>query len=309
MKPGTLLICLYDDWTSAEVLLAAIDREFSQRGWNWRVLLIDDGSRLPRPAGFPGAGSSFSAVEIVVLRRNVGHQKAIATGLCHLCATRAGAPVVVMDGDGEDRPEDLVRLVEAAEASGEAAIIFAERTRRMEGALFRFLYLIYRLLHEGLTGYAIRFGNFSLIPAGLVPRLVVDPNLWLHYAATAVSGGVPYTTIPTSRGRRIAGESKLGFTGLVRHGLTALCCYDRLIGARLMAMGAVVGAATLLLAWGGDFGRGATWLRAGFVGLVGVDFLLVVLILIAFFVRRKKAHLAPPLQDYAGLIREVDRVS
>jgi hypothetical protein len=221
-----------------------------------------------------------------------------------------------MDGDGEDRPEDLVRLIEAAAAPGFSAIIFAERTRRLEGPTFRFLYLIYRLLHFVLTGYTIRFGNFSIIPGSLLEGLTVDPNLWLHYAASAVSGGVPYTTIPTSRGRRIEGRSKLGLSGLVRHGLTALCCYDRVMSVRLMVGAAVLNAAILIFVLAGALLEmylplalpRPLVLEGGLVGFLCADVLLAVSLGAVFLIRQRKSILTPPLQEYRGLIERIDKI-
>jgi len=179
---------MYNDWASAEALFKAVELEFSRREWNFELVLVDDGSREGRPPDFLNSLLSFKSVEVVALRRNIGHQRAIAIGLSHIFETKKTETVVVMDADGEDRPEDLVRLVEAHSALPQKKIIFAERTRRSEGAMFRFLYQIYRTLHSSLTGYKIRFGNFSIIPRKLLGSLVVDPNLWLHFAATVVSG-------------------------------------------------------------------------------------------------------------------------
>ena len=234
MKSGIIIACLYNDWASAEVLFKAVDLEFSRRDWNWQLVLVDDGSREGRPPDFLNSLSSFTSKEIVVLRRNVGHQRAIAIGLSHIFETKKAETVVVMDADGEDRPEDLVRLVEAHSTLPQEKIIFAERTRRSEGAIFGFLYQIYRTLHFSLTGYKIRFGNFSIIPRKLLGCLVVDPNLWLHFAATVVSGHIPYTTIPSHRGVRLYGKSKLNFTSLVIHGLAAISCYNEIVGVRLI---------------------------------------------------------------------------
>ena len=116
----------------------------------------------------------------------------------------------------------------------EAKSYFAERSKRSEGALFRVLYQVYRTLHLLLTGYGIRFGNFSIIPPKLLGALVIDPNLWLHYAATVVSARIPYTTIPTNRGVRLHGKSKLNLTAMVIHGLAAITCYSEIVGLRLI---------------------------------------------------------------------------
>jgi polyisoprenyl-phosphate glycosyltransferase len=316
MKSGVILSCLYNDWASAEVLFQTIDREFSQREWTWQLVLVDDGSYEARPPDFLNSLVSFSSVEIIVLRRNVGHQRAIAIGLSQIFETKNAEAVVVMDADGEDRPEDLARLIEAYSASRQEKIIFAERTQRSEGALFRFLYQIYRALHFSLTGYGIRFGNFSIMPRKLVGCLVVDPNLWLHFAATVVSSHIPYTTIPTQRGLRLHGKSKLNFTSLVIHGLAAISCYNELVGVRLIFCSLGLSALILILIVGVVIERIATpWAIPGWAtSAIGISCVLllqtflIVLAFIAMAISSRKSQFFFPLQQYKLLIDEVHRI-
>jgi hypothetical protein len=316
MKSGVILTCVYNDWTSAQVLFRAIDLEFSRRGWNWELVLVDDGSRESMPPDFLKSLMSFSSMEIVVLRRNVGHQRAIAIGLSHIFETKKTEAVVVMDADGEDRPEDLIRLIEAQSALTQPKIIFAERTQRSEGTMFRFLYQIYRALHFSLTGYKIRFGNFSIVPRILLRCLVVDPNLWLHFAATVVSGHVPYTTIPTQRGVRLHGKSKLNFTSLVIHGLAAISCYNEIVGVRLIFCSLGLSFLILMLIVGVLIVRMATpWAMPGWatsaIGLSCVLLLqafVIVLAFIAIAISSRKSHFFFPLQQYNILIDDVYRI-
>jgi hypothetical protein len=316
MKSGTILACVYNDWESAEALFKTIDGEFGQREWHWNLVIVDDGSRDARPVGFLGSLKSFTSVEIVVLRRNVGHQRAIAIGLSHVYETKGSDAVVVMDADGEDRPEDVVRMADAYSALPDKMIIFAERTRRSEGALFRFLYAIYRTLHFWLTGYKIRFGNFSIIPPKLLGGLVVDPNLWLHYAATVVASRMPYTTITSQRGVRLHGESKLNFTALVIHGLAAISCYNEIVGVRLIFCAVGFSAVILLLiSWVVIERLTTPWAIPGWatsaVGLSCVmllQVLLIVMVFIAMAISNRKSHFFFPLEQYKILIAEVDQV-
>ncbi|HEV3272113.1 MAG TPA: glycosyltransferase [Candidatus Methylacidiphilales bacterium] len=316
MKSGVILTCVYNDWESAEVLFKAIDAEFARREWHWQLVIVDDGSLEARPPGFLNSLASFSSVEVVVLRRNVGHQRAIAIGLSQIFEVNKAEAVVVMDADGEDRPEDLIRLIEAHSTLSQQKIVFAERTQRSESALFRFLYHIYRTLHFLLTGYKIRFGNFSIVPRKLLGCLVVDPNLWLHFAATVVSGRTPYTTIPTIRGVRIHGKSKLNFTSLVIHGLAAISCYNEIVGVRLIFFAVGLSSIIFVLIVGVVIVRIATpWAIPGWassvVGIFSVLLLqtfLIVLAFIAIAIGSRKSHFFFPLQQYKILIDEIHRI-
>jgi polyisoprenyl-phosphate glycosyltransferase len=129
------------------------------------ILLVDDGSTVPTPEKFgDGKYSSIESIDVLHLRRNVGHQRAIAVGLCYIEANCPCHHVVIMDCDGEDDPRDVPRLIRECLAHKEQKIIFAMRTRRSESLAFKFFYSLYRLSHFLLTGIPVRVGNFSVVP-------------------------------------------------------------------------------------------------------------------------------------------------
>jgi len=314
IKPSVILSCLYDDWASASDLFRLIDRDLLERRWSVQLVLVDDGSLEDCPAGFlEGLTGGFSSVEVIRLRRNVGHQRAIAIGLSHIFESKQVESVAIMDCDGEDRPEDLFRLLDAYNALPRPKIIFAERTRRSETALFRFLYQIYCTLHFFLTGYRIRFGNFSIVPYRSLGCLVVDPNLWIHFAATVVAGQVPFTTIPTQRGTRLHGKSKLNFTRLVIHGLAAISCYNEIVGVRLVFCALGLSTALFLLILAVIIVRVATpWAVPGWAsyttGILSIMFtqiLLIVLALVVIAISSRKAQFFFPVQQYKFLIDDI----
>jgi hypothetical protein len=242
-----VLIPVFNDWPSVARLLIELDRVLDHAGRDARILLVDDGSSdAPIADLAPPAPARLQEIEVLQLRRNVGHQRAIAIGLSHTEAAIACETVVVMDGDGEDRPEDVPRLVDALERSGGRLIIFAERLRRSEGLLFATMYALYRWLHLLLTGERVRFGNFSAIPSPVLGRLVAMSELWNHYAAAVIKSRVPYATIVTTRGVRYAGATKMNSVALVAHGLSAMSVFGDWIGVRLLA--ATLGAAGVVFA-------------------------------------------------------------
>ena len=313
MKSVTILSCVYNDWASAEDLFRAIDQQFSQRDWNAHLVLVDDGSTETQPFDFLALLQRFAGVEIVSLRRNVGHQRAIAIGLSYLAETRKNEPVVVMDADGQDQPEDVVRLVEAYDRGARDKIIFAERSKRSESTTFQVLYRAYRALHLILTGYGIRFGNFSIIAPKLIGALVVDPNLWLHYAATVVSARLPYSTIPTQRGVRLHGTSKLNLTAMIIHGLAAISCYSEIVGLRLiLGTFLLIIAISLVIVGALAVRLATTWAIPGWttsvMGISAILLLQSLLIMLAFIavaIGGRKSNFFFPLQQYRVFIDEV----
>jgi len=234
-----ILSCVFNDWESAQELLVLLNTELSGAAITADVLLVDDGSTQSRPDQLHTKNlSALRSVQVLPLRNNMGHQRAIAIGLSYIYEKKPCDAVVVMDSDGEDEPADVVRLVRALQAQPDK-IIFAERTNRSEGIIFTLFYHIYRWFFSKLTGQKIRFGNFSILPYAILGKCVVDMNLWNHYAAAIAGSKIKYDAIPSKRGKRLYGKSKLNFTALVIHGLSAMSCYNEIIAARLLFMSLV----------------------------------------------------------------------
>ncbi len=157
-SPTLTLLPVYDDWEVLTLLLAQLDEQFLSSGRRTSVLVVNDGSRTThalRDCKF----RALDSVEILHLRRNVGHQRAIALGLAYIEANIACDTVVVMDADGEDTPADALRMLERSAAEGGTKAVFAMRENRSEGPVFRLFYIIYRSVFRVLTGQRIRFGD------------------------------------------------------------------------------------------------------------------------------------------------------
>ncbi len=227
-----ILTPVFNDWESASRLLAELD--ISLAGEDFQVLIVDDGSPLPLPAGFPNrALANAAAVDILRLHRNLGHQRAIATGLVYIHQNMQCEAVVVMDADGEDKPQDVPKLLNRFRQLDGRSIVFAARAKRLESLPFRFFYHTYRLVHRILTGDPVRVGNFSVVPAAALSQLAVIPEIWNHYAASVIRCRLSHDSIPIARGRRYTGESKMRPVGLLLHGLSAMFVYAEIVGARL----------------------------------------------------------------------------
>jgi hypothetical protein len=138
-----------------------------------------------------------------------------------------------MDCDGEDAPEHIPMLL-AAHRRDPDAIIVARRARRSEGFAFRLLYRLYKLIFRLLIGSPITFGNFALIPASRLKRLLVMPELWNHLAATYIKSRVPLRSVLLPRGQRYAGVSRMNWPGLIVHGLSAIAVFSDLLVARVL---------------------------------------------------------------------------
>ncbi len=187
--------------------------------------------------------------QILRLRRNLGHQRAIAIGLTHIEQSCPCDAVLVMDGDGEDTPEGALQLLQAF--NGHFAL-FAKRSRRTESLVFRLFYQLYKALHLLLTGVRVEVGNFSILPARHLKTLVVMSELWNHYAAAMIRSGLPLAALPIPRGHRISGTSRMNVVALAAHGMSAISVYGDIVGVRLLfasMTGLLIAFLAILAAW------------------------------------------------------------
>ena len=239
-----IMIPVYNDWAALGKLLGLLDGTLARAGLKADVLIVDDGSSQPRaPDLIDGPFNAIGKVDVLRLRRNLGNQRAIAIGLAYVEANIPCRAVVLMDGDGEDAPEDVPRLLARFQQEMGQAIVFAERTRRSESLSFRLFYQLYRAIHLVLTGVSVRVGNFSVVPRERLTSLVAVSELWNHYAAAVFASRQPFVMIPTHRARRLDGRSTMNFTRLVIHGLSALSVFSDVIGVRM-----VIAASLLIVA-------------------------------------------------------------
>jgi hypothetical protein len=187
------------------------------------IVAIEDGSvRGPLPAtAISDAGLSG---EVINLARNMGHQRAIAVGIAYVAAHLNADAVVIMDSDGEDRPDSIGPLLEELR-TGKVDAVMAERRKRSETLRFRTFYVVYRFLFKLMTGRVIRFGNFTALSMRAVKRLAAMQELWVHLASSLMVSRLRVGKVPTDRGIRYAGRSQMNFVSLALHGLRSIMVF------------------------------------------------------------------------------------
>ena len=215
-----------------------------------------------------------------------------------------------MDADGEDKPEDVPLLIQKFLEEQGRFLIFARRMRRSANAIFRLFYFLYRWGHRILTGIPVQVGNFSILSANHLQTLVVVSDTWNHYAASVFKSRLPHTSVPLSRGKRLAGESKMNFIALVLHGLSAISVFAEIVGVRLtlailVAVSLLVTSmiAVPLIAWGAGFAIPHWAAASGGVLLVIVLQMLTVAFGLTFLVLFNRNNLSfLPLRDFRYFI-------
>lgn len=233
---------VYEDTEASSRLFKELYAVF---GGQVSVVAVDDGSvREPvDPANLSAAGVAGAVVR---LRRNVGHQRAIAIGLSYVANEIADADtIVVMDSDGEDTPQTVVELLTLLERDN-VDVVVAERRSRVETFRFRVFYQVYKRLFQLLSGRKISFGNFMAMKPAAARRLAAMQELWIHVAASVLTSKLRVAICPLDRGSRYAGQSKMNFVGLALHGFRGLMVFADDVLVRVGIASTAVAALSLL---------------------------------------------------------------
>ena len=243
---GPIRLCLvtpvFNDWASLAKLLAELDQTLQSHGAIVDVIAVNDASTTAVEGELSKGleAKTIQSVTILDVKTNVGHQFAMALGLQHAAENATFDAVIVMDADGEDRPSDVIKLLQIWRANPRSLVV-ARRTKRSESIAFRMCYMLYRFVFRILTGRAIAFGNFLIVPTALLPAVVSRPELVNHVAATLLRTRLPIVNVPTERGRRYTGSSQMNISALVLHALGALSVFSDILFSRLLIVSSLFG--------------------------------------------------------------------
>jgi hypothetical protein len=228
------VIPVFNDWESFDILMGHLEnlQAFHSGHYDFHIVAANDGSTEE-----PETDIKLYKLPVTVLnlKINIGHQRAIAVGLQYVYNEIADCDyVVVLDSDGEDKPDDISVLIEKTMAEDSTKIIFAQRKKRQESWLFKLGYFFYKYIFYFLTGQKISFGNFSIIPRKLLGKVVHQNNIWNHYSGGIIQSKIPYDKVLINRGKRYKGVSKMNFNSLIIHGLSSIAVYFDFLSLRIL---------------------------------------------------------------------------
>lgn len=238
-----IVIPVLNDWMSLDSLIKKLHDQAERNRLNLHIFVVDDGSS-EQPPCLLGRGRAHVVIQLIRLASNLGHQRAIAVGLVMASSVEDIEAVVVMDADGEDRPEDVPRLL-AAWGEDPNLIVVAQRTFR-ESLVFKLFYLLYKLLFRIATGQRIDFGNFCLIPRAALFALTYNPAIWNNLAAAITRSTIRRKALPLARGVRFAGRSRMNFQSLLVHGVSAMAVYAEYVLLRLLIASGILAALAVI---------------------------------------------------------------
>jgi hypothetical protein len=223
MKKFVILIPIYNDWKSIYKLLENIDLQIADWDAEISVLIFNDASTDEKPVRDFNF-KKIKSVRIVNMKENRGHARCNAVGLKHIFANEEFDYVIPMDGDGEDRPEEIKKLVDNLNYHPDKPIV-GERIKRSEGIFFKFCYFIHKLITFTFTGQSIKYGNYTCLPKTIVEKMINEKATWSSFSGSLAKVAKDRASIPSERGTRYFGPSKMSFKNLLIHSLSIITVF------------------------------------------------------------------------------------
>ena len=223
MKKFIILIPIYNDWKSVFQLLENIDLQIAKWDAEVLVLIINDGSTEERTVT-ELSFKNIKTVRVMNMKQNQGHARCNAAGLKYLTEKEDFDYVILMDGDGEDRPEELTSLFNKSKENP-LKTVTANRIKRSEGSFFKLLYECHKILTYVFTGKLIKFGNYSCLPKEDAARLVKEACIWSSFSGSVTKIISDRVSVPSIRGKRYFGPSQMNFFKLLVHSFSIIAVF------------------------------------------------------------------------------------
>jgi len=218
-----ILIPVYNDWQSVFKLLENINLEVSSLGCEFSVIIVNDASTETRPEINLNL-DNLNSIKIINMKENQGHARCNAAGLKHIFENEEFDYVIPMDGDGEDRPEEIKQLIDNLNYNPDKPIV-GERIKRSEGIFFKFCYLAHKIITSTFTGQSIKYGNYTCLPKSIVEKMINEKATWSSFSGSLAKVAKDRATIPSERGTRYFSPSKMSFKNLLIHSLSIVSVF------------------------------------------------------------------------------------
>ncbi len=218
-----ILIPIYNDWQSVFKLLENINSEIIGLEDEISVIIVNDASTEQR-SEFNFSLNNLKSIKVINMKENRGHARCNAAGLKYINEKEDFDYIIPMDGDGEDRPEEIKLLIEKAKDYPDT-VITANRVKRFEGPIFKLGYQIHKYLTYIFTGESIKFGNYTCLPKFVVTKMVEEASTWSSFSGSLTKIVKERKSIPSIRGLRYFDPSKMSFINLLKHSLSIIAVF------------------------------------------------------------------------------------
>ena len=215
-----ILIPIYNDWQSVFKLLENINSEISGLEHEFSAIIVNDASTESRPEINLNL-DNLNSIKIINMKENQGHARCNAAGLKHIFENEEFDYVIPMDGDGEDRPEEIKQLIDNLNYHPDKPIV-GERIKRSESIFFKFCYFAHKIITSTFTGQSIKYGNYTCLPKSIVEKMINEKATWSSFSGALAKITKDRAIIPSERGTRYFGPSKMSFKSLLIHSLSII---------------------------------------------------------------------------------------
>ena len=222
-----ILIPVYNDWQSVSELLDNIDHNLSGIDHEISVIIVNDASNHDRKEE-DKTFDNINSIKILNMRMNQGHARCIATGLKYIYQKEDFDYIIPMDGDGEDRPEEIKEFINQIQNSNGKPLV-GKRVKRSEGLFFKICYEFHKLITLTFTGKSIKFGNFTCLSKLTVEKMINEKATWNSFSGSLSKLEKDLFEIPSIRGDRYFGPSKMSFANLLKHSISIISVFKKTV--------------------------------------------------------------------------------
>ena len=227
MRKYTILVPIYNDRESLKTLIDHINEEIKGLNVEISIVIINDASSQQIIDNYENT-ENINSIEIINMKQNRGHARCIASGLKYIFEKKEFDYVIPMDGDGEDRPEEIKNFIELSKETGDRSIV-GERVKRSEGLFFKFCYQFHKYLTLAFTGQSIKFGNFSCLSKITIEKMLQEKATWSSFSGSLKKVEKNLITSPSMRGSRYFGPSQMSFFNLLKHSLSIISVFRKTV--------------------------------------------------------------------------------
>ena len=222
-----ILIPVFNDWQSLSRLMTNIDNEIQNINHEISIIIVDDASTFDRQLEIEDL-SNINSVKILVMKENRGHARCIAAGLKYVLEKEEFDYAIPMDGDGEDRPEEIKEFIKTIESNPDKTVV-GERVKRSEAFIFKLCYFFHKLITLVFTGHSIKFGNYTCLTKSTIEKLINEKATWNSFSGALTKVEKNKISIPSTRGERYFGPSKMSFSNLLKHSLSIISVFKNTV--------------------------------------------------------------------------------
>ena len=222
-----ILIPIYNDWQSVSKLIDKINDLSINPEFQISIIIINDASNYDRQDDEKNL-DNIDSIKILNMKKNQGHSRCIATGLKYIYEKEDFDYAIPMDGDGEDRPEEIKKFIDQIKDSNGKPIV-GERIKRSENFFFKTCYQIHKLITLTFTGKSIKYGNYTCLPKSTVEKMINEKATWNSFSGSLSKIENNLFVIPSIRGNRYFGPSKMSFSNLLNHSLSIISVFRKTV--------------------------------------------------------------------------------